>query len=255
LKISKIILYDEPKVPEIQIKKLQEFITNTFPVIVEIRGNLFKHHDEKRFENIASTRIFDLKNPFQKHIPKVEEIKNERENKDISENDEKILYDGFEFHKKITEFIPINENNANTLHIIFTNKIICTFDNEDFRYHARALIGSNPAIISTTGMIEAPAKPKKYYLELLTNFSDKKIEELKEKYKGEFLEYHDSRLFEIAEGYLLQAIMYYETGDAFCEDSDCRLYNAHWQKDLFHTQIENKKFCDRHWQELEEFRN
>ena len=228
---------------------------NIFPVAVEIRDNLFKHYDEKRFEDIASTRIFDLKNPFQKHTPTVEEIEIERDNADMSENDEKILYDGFEFHKKITEFIPINENNTNTLHVIFTNKITCTFDDGDSRYHARSLIGSNPAIISTTGMIEAPAKPKKYYLELLTNFSDERIEELNKKYEGEFLESHDSRLFEIAEGYILQAIMYYETGDAFCEDSDCRLYNAHWQKDLFHTQIENKKFCDKHQQILERLKN
>jgi hypothetical protein len=255
LKISKIILYDEPTVPEIQIKKLQEFLMDTFPITVEIRDSFFEHFDEKRFEEIASTRIFDLKKPFQKHVPSVEEIRIEKENADMSENDEWILYDGFEFQKKINEFIPIKENNIRILHVVFTNKITCTFDEDDFRYHARALIGSNPTIISTTGMIEAPAKPKKYYLELLTNFSDKKIEEVKNRYKGEFLEYHDSRLFEIIEGYLLQAIVYYETGDVFCEDTDCRLFNAHWQKDLFHTQIENKKFCNRHLKLLEGFKN
>lgn len=228
---------------------------DTFPITVEIRDSFFEHFDEKRFEEIASTRIFDLKKPFQKHVPSVEEIRIEKENADMSENDEWILYDGFEFQKKITEFIPIKENNIHILHVVFTNKITCTFDEDDFRYHARALIGSNPTIISTTGMIEAPAKPKKYYLELLTNFSDKKIEEVKNRYKGEFLEYHDSRLFEITEGYLLQAIVYYETGDVFCEDTDCRLFNAHWQKDLFHTQIENKKFCNRHLKLLEGFKN
>ncbi|WP_306459941.1 DUF6775 family putative metallopeptidase [Candidatus Nitrosopumilus salarius] len=255
LKISKIILYDEPTVPEIQIVEIKKFIINTFPVTVEIRDNFFKNLDERKFEEIASTRIFDLKNPFQKHTPTVEEIKIEIENTDMSENEEKILYDGFEFHKKVAEFIPINENDLYTLHIIFTNKITCTFDDGDFRYHARALIGSNPMIISTTGMIEAPAKPKKYYLELMTEFTDEKIEELKKKYKGEFLEYHDSRLSEIAKGYILQAIMYYETGDAFCDNSDCRLYNAHWQKDLFHTQIENKKFCNKHQKLFEELKN
>ena len=255
MKISKIILYDEPTVPEIQIKELQKFITNTFPVLVEIRDNFFKHNDKKRSETIASVRIFDLKNPFQKHIPTIEEIKIESNNTDMSKNDLRILYDGFEFCKKIIDFIPINENNADILHIIFTNKLICTFDDGDFRYHARALTGSNPIIISTTGIIEAPAKPKKYYLELLTNFSDKKIDELKKKYRGEFLEYHDSRLFKIAEGYILQAIMYYETGNPFCENSDCRLYNAHWQKDLFRTQIENNFFCDVHQRILQGFKN
>jgi len=222
---------------------------------VEIRQNFFQNQDERFFEKIASSRIFDLKKPFQKNIPSVDVIRIERENTDMSEKDEKILYDGFEIHQKIIEFIPIHENNIDTLHVIFTTKLMCTFDESDFRYHARVLIGSNPTIISTTGMIEAPAKPKKYYLDLLTDFSDNKIEKINKKYRGEFLEYHDLQLFEITEGYLLQAIMYYETGDAFCEDLDCRLYNSHWQKELFHTQIENKRFCDKHMKILERLRN
>ena len=162
------------------------------------------------------------------------------------------LYDGFELQNIIAENIAITDN---TLHIIFTNKLTATFDNNDFRYHARALISSNPTIISTTGIVEAPAKPKQYYLDLMTNFLEVKIEEIKEKYKGEFLEYHDSRLNEITEGYVLQAIMYYATGEAFCENKECRLFNAHWQKDLFYSQIENKKLCDKHQEKLKEIRN
>jgi hypothetical protein len=173
----------------------------------------------------------------------------------MSEREEMTLYDGFEFHNAITELIPMNENIRGTLHIIFTNKLTCTFDESDFRYHARALIGTNPTIISTTGIIEAPAKPKQYYLDLMTNFSEKKVEEIKKKYTGEFLEYHDSRISEITEGYLLQAIIYYETGEAFCDHRDCRLFNAHWQKDLFFSQLENKRFCKKHQEILNELKN
>ena len=81
------------------------------------------------------------------------------------------LYDGFELQNIIAENILTMNS---TLHIIFTNKLTATFDNDDFRYHARALISSNPTIISTAGIIEAPAKPKQYYLDLITNFSEKK---------------------------------------------------------------------------------
>ena len=62
-----------------------------------------------------------------------------------------------------------------------------SFDENDFRYHARAWVGSNPIIISTTGIIEAPAKPKQFYMDLMTNFSEEAVEEIKKKYKGEFL--------------------------------------------------------------------
>ena len=211
-----------------------------------MRENFFQGSNDNLFKKIASVRIFDLKKQFEKHSPSAKDIEIEKENKDMTEREEMTLYDGFEFQKIITEFIPTNENNSDTLHIIFTNKLICTFDENDFRYHARALIGSNPVIISTTGMIEAPAKPKQYYLDLMTDFSKERVEEIKKKYKGEFLEYHDSRISEITEGYLLQAIIYYETGEAFCEHRDCRLFNSHWQKDLFFSQLENKKFCEKH---------
>ncbi len=254
MKTSKIILYDEPTVPEIQLKRLEKFLKDTFQIQIEVRENIFQLSSEKTFEKIASTRIFDLKKSFDKHNPSTEDIEIEKQNKDMSQREKMTLYDGFEIHKAITELIPINENNSETLHIIFTNKLTCTFDENDFRYHARAIIGSNPTIISTTGIIEAPAKPKDYYLELMTDFSQERVEEIKKKYKGEFLEYHDSRISGIVEGYLIQAIIYYETGEAFCEHKDCRLFNAHWQKDLFFSQLENKKFCEKHQKIIDELK-
>ena len=249
MKITKIILYDEPTVPEIQIEKLKEFIIETFKIDVKIQGNFFTLISENGHQQIASTRIFDLKKQFKKHTPTLEEIQIENENKDMSNMETLTIYDGFELQNTIVKYIPKLEN---TLQIIFTNKLTATFDDSDFRYHARALIGSNPTIISTTGMIEAPAKPKQYYLDLMTNFSEDKIKEIKNKYKGEFLEYHDKRLNEITEGYILQAILYYLTGDEFCDKKECRLYNAHWQKDLFFTQLENKKLCEKHQKQIKD---
>ncbi len=255
LKTSRIILYDEPTVPQIQLKKLEEFIIDTFPVKIEIRDNFFHNSNQNMCEKIASTRIFDLRKPFKIHTPSTEEIQIETQNKDMSNKEEMTLYDGFEFQKIISEFISKNESDESTLHIIFTNKLTCTFDESDFRYHARSLIGSNPIIISTTGIIEAPAKPKQYYIDMMTDITKERINEIKEKYKGEFLEYNDSRISEIIKGYILQAVMYYETGDAFCESKECRLYNAHWQKDLFYSQLKNKKLCNKHQENLKKLIN
>lgn len=246
MKIRKIIIYDEPTVPEIQINRIEKFLKDTFHIDIELRKSFFENSDDEMFQEIATTRIFELKKPFSKHTPTKLEIQIERENTDNSQNKEKILYDGFEFQKIISKFIPTYEQNQNVLHIILTNKLTCTFDESDFRYHARALIGTNPSIISTTGIIEAPAKPREYYLELMTDFSKEKTDEINEKYKEEFLKYNDPRLSEVLEGYFLQSIMYYETGDAFCEDKECRLHNSHWQKELLHSQLTNKKFCSKH---------
>ncbi len=255
MKISKIIIYKEPSVPKINLDKIKEFIFKEFRIKIEIRDNIFNKLDKNTCEKIASTRIFNLKKSFEKHNPTVNEILIELENKDMSNKEEMALYDGIELNEIIKELIPKEENNQNTLNIIFTNKLTCTFDQNDFKYHARTWIGSNPAIISTTGIIEAPAKPKQYYIDIITNISKESIEEIKKKYKGEFLEYNDPRLSDIVEGVLLQIIFYYETGDVFCEDNQCRLFNAHWQKDLFISQIENKKICEKHEKVLSKMKN
>lgn len=257
MQISKIILYDEPTVPEIQIQKTGKFIADTLNVETQVRANFFQSKkEEKIFEKTAAARVFDLKGKFVRHAPTPNEILIEKEDLETSEKNAMILYDGFELQNIITEFIPKEENRSDTLHIILTNKLTATFDQDDFRYHARSLIGTNPTIISTTGMIEAPAKPKQYYLDLMTDQqSEEKIREIGEKYKGQFLEYHDSRLDKITEGYVLQSIVYYVTGEAFCEDKGCRLFNAHWQKELFYTQIENRKLCKKHSEIINEIKN
>ena len=115
------------------------------------------------------------------------------------------------------------------------------------------MICSNPAIISTTGMIEAPAKSREYYLEAMKcKMQGLDIKSVKKNHSGEFLDYHDHRLSKIAEGYLLQAIFYYITGDAFCDSLNCRLNNAHWQKDLIHSQIKISKLCKKHQKILDD---
>ena len=156
---------------------------------------------------------------------------------------EVFMYDGFEL-QKILRYL--NEDNE-TLHIILTNRLTCTFDENDSRYHGRAVICANPSIISTTGIIEAPAKPKEYYFEVMKlKAQGLDIKSAKEKYKGKFLEYNDKRLTKILEGYILQVIFYNITGESFCEDIECRLNNAHWQKDLLFSQLEISKLCKKH---------
>ena len=155
-----------------------------------------------------------------------------------------IMYDAFKIQSIIYDIITESDPDPGNLHIVFTNKLICTYDTTDSRYHGRTVICSNPAIISTTGMIEAPARPKEYYFEVMKcKMQGLSIQNAKKNYNQKFLDYHDQRLSKIAEGYLLQAIFYYITGDAFCDSLDCRLNNAHWQKDLLYSQLKIGNFA------------
>ena len=259
LKISKIFIYDEPSVPEIDINNLAKFLQETLGVQVEIRKNFFEHFKSDRSTalELASLRIFNPYSAFERHTPTQDEINFEEEsfmNSSISNNI--TLYDGFELQGFLKKIIPQEESSSDKFHLIFTTRLTCTYDYEDYRYHGRAVICSNPSIISTTGIIEAPAKPREYYLGMYQNISQGlNLDVLKEQFRGKFLEYHDKNLGTVVRGYTLQAIFYYYTGEPFCDSKDCILNNAHWQEDLLHAQIEFGRLCDTHQKILESIKN
>ncbi len=258
MKLKKIILYDEESIPEIKISDLVNFIKDNFSVELVIKGNFFQKLENNDINSLARTRIFDIYKKYNTFEPEQKTIELERKlctNSSFMENTTKIedaknisdvvMYDGFEMQKFIRE--NINYITNDTLHIIFTNRLTCTFDDTDSRYHGRAVICANPAIISTTGIIEAPAKSKEFYIQAMESKSQGlDISTVKTMHKGEFLEYHDKRLSKVVEGYILQIIFYNITGESFCEYLDCRLNNAHWQRDLLYSQIEVSKLCKKH---------
>jgi len=248
VRADRVFLYDEPSVPEIAIGSLVDFLQDVFHVTVTKRENIFKNAAEDTAYDLASSRVFNMRQPFQRHAPTTEEVEFEKQTfQNTSKVENIVLYDGFEFQRIVSRLIPSDEVTTEDFHLVFTNKLTCTFDSNDYRYHGRALIGANPSIISTTGIIEAPAKPREYYMELMANYGHGlNIDSIKKKYRGTYLEYHDSRLGKIIEGYCLQALFYHITGEPFCDLLDCRLNNAHWQRDLLYSQIEFGKLCGRH---------
>lgn len=138
--------------------------------------------------------------------------------------------------------------------ILVSDKLIATYEDTDKRLHLRAAVFGYPSVISTSGAVEAPAKPKEYYLAKqkygLLKVWELKEEELKHKFRNKFIDYHDARLTEVLEGYIAQAIFFALKGKPFCENKGCRLFNAHWQEDLIMAQIKSGRFCKFHNQQL-----
>ncbi len=254
MKISKIFLYDEPSVPEIKINDLAKFLEEMLCIPVETRENFFSHFqsDKNTAYHLALSRVFNPYIPFEKHVPTEEEIEFEEKSFENNSNSNIILYDGFEIQKIVQNIIPEEELSSGIFHLVFTTRLGCTYDYDDYRYHGRAVICSNPSVISTTGIIEAPAKPREYYLSMYQTISQGlNIDALKEQFHGKFLEYHDKNLDQVVRGYALQAIFYYITADPFCDSKECILYNAHWQEDLIHSQMQSGKLCEHHQKILE----
>ncbi len=116
-------------------------------------------------------------------------------------------------------------------------------------YHARVIVCGLPALASTSGVVEGPAKPRAFYI-AKRRYSAMGVtpptEVLKEEFEGRFIDYDDERLTEVFKGYALQALFFHLVGDPFCADPACRLFNAHWQEELIGAQLHSAALCDAH---------
>jgi hypothetical protein len=216
--------------PQLDARVIAREIASIFPKCkIDIRSPFSN-------QMIELARISDIKQPFEKQ-PK-------------HDDDMVPLYDGFVLQRLLAESIPDAEKDH--LHIIFTSLLTCTFSEDDWRYHGRAVVCGTPSIISTTGIVEAPAKPKEFYL---AQYWITDVDSIKKKFAGRFIDYGDSRITAAAAGYALQAAFFFVTdGEPFCEDKDCRLFNAHWQEELIHM-LEKPRLCSRHQGMANKFNN
>ncbi len=256
----RIVLYDEGTGRELNMGEITEYLGQRLGTVkIEVR--------EERFSNLPQDKVQDYARRVAR--TKIQEI-----NKKIPEGQEPlygeiqyeerrilgktrafgILYDGFQLLKVLGEIIPREEHNFKSVHVLLTNRLFATWDDNNRRYHLRTSVYGIPSLISTTGIVEAPAKPREYYL-LKQQYErlGRNLTELKTRFEGRFIDYGDKRLTEIMKGYVMQAVFYYLTGYPFCEDKGCRLYNAHWQEELIFAQLESGyEFCPRHTKFLNE---
>jgi hypothetical protein len=252
------------------VPELQKYIPK---IPIEVRHPFLNNIDNVLAESLTSIRISDIKKPFNeqprikvqgkfdKNIVYEKNFPRQLIFSDISNNSstterqykELILYDGFMMQRLLGTMINESESNTDHVHLVFEDRLICTFSEEDWRYHSRTFVAGNPSIISTTGIVEAPAKPKEWYIKQMQlaiydiDRDDDQINGISSSNVKKYLDYGDYRINFAAVGYALQALFFFITeGDPFCNDINCRLYNAHWQEELLQSQIQNKGLCNKH---------
>ncbi|ARS88899.1 DUF7001 family protein [Natrarchaeobaculum aegyptiacum] len=161
-----------------------------------------------------------------------------------------VLYDGIQVQRALNAALPAEERGLETLHVVVLDRAIGTWGDHDGRWHKRVTVLGQPAIVSVPGLYEAPAKPEAYYKEkqrhaLLSGDAPPR-EVLENQVDGDFLVEDDPRTTDALKGYLLQAVDYLETGEPFCDDERCRLFNAHYHEDLIGAQLRDPEFCPTH---------
>lgn len=161
-----------------------------------------------------------------------------------------VLYDGLAIQRALIGRLPPAERTLETLHVILLDRVLATWGDHDGRWHKRVNILGQPALVSVPGVYEAPAKPEAYYQEqqmhaLLAGDTPPR-EVLEDRVDGEFLVEDDPRTTDVLKGYVLQSIHYIDTGEAFCEDSQCRLSNPHRHPGMITAQLTEPEFCPAH---------
>jgi hypothetical protein len=253
LEIENIFIYNESSTEVLDLDEIKEYLKERFPTSkVVLRNGFIKRHYTGRTkelaEDISSIRVSNPSKPFEPNAPLYGEVQFEVRVLEGDANARGVLYDAMHLDTIYRAMLPAEERSLSTCHIVFTDRLIGTFDPDDLRYHARVNICGYPHLISTTGLVEAPAKPRDFYLEKqFTKQGDILAHEtLKEKYQGRFIDYEDPRTTEVLKGYVMQCILYQMTGEAFCPDKKCRLYNAHWQEEVIDAQLSTPEFCKEH---------
>jgi len=160
------------------------------------------------------------------------------------------IIDGFYLQRLYSRIIDENESQLSHIHLVFDDNLVCTYDENDKRYHARPIICGSPSIISIASIIEGPAKPKGYYFKhMLKDMLSISSKEIEKEFADNFVSNDDPRLIHVATGYAIQAIFFFLTnGNPFCSQYPCRLFNSHWQEELIYTQVINPVLCEEHLQ-------
>jgi len=208
-----------------------------------------RYGDDDIAEEFAATRVLS---PYERETGNtmVGIVRYEERALDSPERAGGVIYDGLAVQQLLGERIPDEERGLDHLHVVLTSRVLGTWGDHDGRWHKRVTVLGQPAVISVPGLYEAPAKPEQYYKQqqkqALFSGGPPPREVLEEQVEGDFLVEDDPRTTDALNGYVLQAIHYAETGEAFCADERCRLSNPHRQPGVIEAQLRDPEFCEEH---------
>lgn len=253
----KIFLYPDKTAEKISFIKIKKYLKEKTGFSVDVRDSFLKYYKKNYALESLARKLTEIRvrNIEKKHSENIfHQIEISFEKKIISQKIilSGLIYDGFKMQEIFSSIISPSENKLDFIHIVITNRLISTF--EDTRYHLRTIILGIPSIISLPGIVEAPAKPREYYILKRNIKNEFLLLNFKKKYREKFIDYQDRRIEDAVISYCLQAIFYQAGMETFCKNRNCCLYNAHYQEEVVKILVNKKgELCKKHQKILECF--
>lgn len=255
--LERVYLYSEPRCQSLHVEEIARYLRDNLGERVEVVeredfwATTLRHMQRSQIEGVglrwAQSRVLDPASHAVGRQPLPQEVIYEV--KRLTGTGSRawgILYDAWEVVKIAFDLLPLAERSLRNLHVLFTNQLIATWEASEGRYHARVAAFALPCVISTTGIAVAPARDRGWHA--LKHLLGRDPAELGLAFEEfERLEVDDERVTEVCKGLVLQCVFYHVTGNPFCDDPGCRLYNAHWQKEMLYAQLRpGACLCKRH---------
>lgn len=244
----RIFLYTEPRTPRLRLDEVAFYLENKCRAFsTEVRDEFFAHwlscHAPAFMEHMADSISYrmaraKIRNPSGRN-PINEPLMGEVEFERRKLMDEGVraygdMYDAPKVLAVCGELIDESERGADFAHVALTNQLLAAWDPDERRYRVRTLVCGGMSLISTTGIVEGPAE-----------LSDGKASGVED--CGPPLSHDDGRITEVVKGYALQAVVHHLTGKPFCDDANCRLFNARRKDEVLRAQICGVyDLCSRH---------
>ncbi len=257
--LQTIYLYDDPDSQGLDIDYLAGYLASELPrVEVGVRTDFVTHHLGRFSEEERDTLEAELRKQLEGGtvgaVARAQEppITESTEDSDLQE-----MYVARSLQAAMRLLIPQEEADMAQLHIIFCSELLGEFDVQNgppcdtlrTLQAGVAALGS-PTVISTSGLIEAPKRPREYHFkrtQYLMFGADEHLDELAEQFADRTVGYGDPRLNELLKGYLLIAVIYRATGEGPCSEPTCPLYAARTQQELLEAQAgAQSRICQRH---------
>lgn len=247
--LQAVYLYDDPDTAGLDIDYLAGYVAAQAPGLdVGVRTDFLTHH----FGRFPQEQRAVLERELERQLAGT------RAAAHLSTDDESLpwlgvdpdeAYVGRSLQAVLRLLIPEDEASTDRLHCVFMSQLLADLDDPAAPHVGVAALGS-PALISTSGLVEAPRRPREYYFRrnhyaMLGALEH--IDTLSDQFADRTVDYGDPRINELLKGYLLMAIVYRATGDGPCADPLCPLHAAETQQQLLQSQLgDSSRICDYH---------